>query len=224
MENSVPKLAAEKSEIRIAHWLALGAVAGQVLFTLAWLFLGLVSPGFAMFGIVIEPYSSISTPISGLGLGLTGPYMNAAFVLSALLTFVGVLGIFHSIPELSPTARWSCIALFALSPIGMAMDGIFTLETFMPHMIGFLLGTGSLVAACLVAGFLLRRISSWSHFGKWLIFSSPLTLALLVLSLGTFDQSAVMVGSGIAGLTERILCIEIGACFAAFGWSAFRHS
>ena len=49
--------------------------------SLAWFVLGFLSPGYTIFGTVIAPYSPISQPISGLGLGTTGPFMNAAFVL-----------------------------------------------------------------------------------------------------------------------------------------------
>ena len=224
MEKYFEMLSMDKVKRPTGHWLALGAVAGQILFTLAWFILGFVSPGFTIFGTLIKPYSSISTPISGLGLGFTAPFMNAAFVLGALLTLAGVVGIFISIRELSTVARWSCIALFALSPLGMAMDGVFTLESFMPHMIGFLLGIGSLVISFLVAGLLLRRIPSWQRFSSWLLLGSPLTLALVILSLATFDQSAVAAGLGVAGLTERILCLEVGAWFVALGWLAFRRA
>ena len=50
------------------------------LFTLAWAVLGALSPGYRLFDLVIDPYSPIAQPISGLGLGVTGPYMNAAFI------------------------------------------------------------------------------------------------------------------------------------------------
>src|SRR5919108_5609226 len=76
-----------------ARWLALGAAAGQILFTLAWFVLGFVSPGFTIFGTHIAPYSAITTPLSGLGLGPTAPFMNTAFVLGGLLTLAGVFGI-----------------------------------------------------------------------------------------------------------------------------------
>ena len=46
------------------RWLALGAVAGPALFTLAWFVLGFLSPGFTLFGTRIAPYSAISQPIS----------------------------------------------------------------------------------------------------------------------------------------------------------------
>jgi hypothetical protein len=38
-----------------ARWLALGAVAGPVLFTVAWLILGVLSPGYTLFGTLIAP-------------------------------------------------------------------------------------------------------------------------------------------------------------------------
>ncbi len=208
---------------KTTRWLALCLVLGEILFTLAWLILGFISPGFTIFDNVIEPYSAISAPLSGLGLGLTGPFMNAAFVLSGLLIFVGVIGVFQSIPRMSAVGRWSCIALFSLSALGMAIDGIFTIELVMPHTAGYLLGTGIPVIGFLVAGLLFRRIPSWRRFGGWLLVASPLTLALLLLSLVTFSQVSIMAGIGVAGLTERILCLELAVCYVAMGWKAFQE-
>src|SRR5438105_328413 len=65
---------------KAARWLALGAIVGPVLFTVAWLVLGFLSPGYAAWGTWIGPYSPIHQGISGLGLGVTAPYMNTAFV------------------------------------------------------------------------------------------------------------------------------------------------
>ena len=84
--------------------LTLGAIAGPILFTAAWAILGVVSPGYTLWDIHIAPYSAVSQPISGLGLGPTGPFMNSAFVLSSLLLLGGVVGIVGSIPELGPRA------------------------------------------------------------------------------------------------------------------------
>src|SRR5579884_1610384 len=74
---------------RWARWLALGAVVGPILFTLTWVILGFLSPGYTAWGVRVAPYSPLSQPISGLGLGPTGPYMNAAFVLTGLMVMVG---------------------------------------------------------------------------------------------------------------------------------------
>ncbi|MCI0576551.1 MAG: DUF998 domain-containing protein [Chloroflexi bacterium] len=208
----------------IVRWLALGAVAGPILFTLAWFILGFLSPGFSIFGTWIAPYSPISQPISGLGLGSTAPFMNAAFVLSGLLLLAGVAGVFQSIREMGAAARWICTVLFALSALGMVVDGIFTLESFLLHMVGFLLGTGTLVLSFLVAGLFFRGIPRWRRFGNWLLLGSPLTLVLLVLSFATFDQATAAAGLGVAGLTQRVLVVEVHAWFVAMGWLAFRHS
>jgi hypothetical protein len=209
---------------KTVRWLALSMVAGQVMFTLTWFILGFVSPGFTIFGTLIAPYSPISAGISGLGLGPTAPYMNAAFVLSGLLTLAGAVGIFQGIREMSTLARWSCSVPLALSGLGMAMDGIFTLESFFPHFIGFILGAGTPVVGFLVAGLSLHRIPRWRRFGSWLLLGSPLTLALLVLYFLTFSPTAEGAKTGVAGLTERILCVELAAWFVAIGWKAFQQS
>jgi hypothetical protein len=76
------------------------------LFTAAWLVLGFISPGYTVSGTRISPYSPITQPISGLGLGKTAPYMNAAFILTGLLLLAGVIGIVRSLPPVGrPLAR-----------------------------------------------------------------------------------------------------------------------
>jgi hypothetical protein len=208
------------------RWLALGAVAGAALFTLAWFVLGFLSPGFTIFGTEISPYSPISQPISGLGLGLTAPFMNAAFVLSGILLMAGVIGVFQS-PTIRassrPAARWACAALLALSPLGFVVAGIFTLEDPLPHLIGFLLATGTPVLSFLVAELFLRGLPRWRRLGSWLLLGSPLTLVLVVLFFLTFDQAAIVAGHGVEGLTQRILAVEVLAWFVAMGWLAFRR-
>ena len=207
------------------RWLALGAVAGPVLFTLAWFVLGFLSPGYTLFGTRIAPYSPISQPISGLGLGPTGPFMNAAFVLSGLMLMAGVIGVFQTLSASGrPIAGWACAALLALSPLGLVVDGIFNLEAVFLHLIGFLLGTATPVLSFLAAGFFLRGIPRWRRFGNWLLLGSPLTLVLVVLFFLTFDPTASGAGLGVAGLTQRILAAEVHAWFVALGWLAFRRS
>ena len=206
------------------RWLALGAVAGPVLFTLAWFVLGFLSPGYPLFGTLIAPYSPISQPVSGLGLGPTAPFMNAAFVLGGLLLLVGVVGTFQGIREMSAGARRSCTVLLALTPLGMIVDGLFTLESVVLHLVGFLLAVGTPVVSFLAAGFVLRGISGWRRFGTWLLLGSPLTLVLVALFFGTFDPAASGAGLGVAGLTQRLLVVEVHAWFVALGWLACRRA
>jgi hypothetical protein len=208
----------------VTRWLTLGTVFGPILFTLAWVVLGELSPGYTAWGVWIAPYSPISQGISGLGLGITAPFMNTAFVLSGLLILAGVVGIFQGMREMGAFARWSCTVLLALSPLGMAMDGIFALESFLLHMTGFLLAAASPVLSFVVIGLLLRRVPSFRRFGSWLLLGSPITLALMVLYFLTFSPTVAGTQTGVAGLTERILVVELHAWFVAMGALAFRRA
>ncbi len=206
------------------RWLALGAVAGPLLFTLAWFCLGFLSPGYTLFGTVIAPYSPISQPVSGLGLGRTAPVMNAAFVLSGLLLLVGVVGVFRGIETMGTVQRWSCALLLALSPLGAVIDGMFTLESPILHLVGFLLATATPILSFPVAGVFLGSLPRWRRFGSWLLLGSPLTLTLLILFFLTFSPTAAGAEAGVAGLTQRMLVLEVQAWFVAMGWLAFRRS
>ncbi len=208
----------------IGRWLALGAVVGPVLFTLTWFILGFLSPGFTIWGTRIAPYSPISAPISGLGLGSTAPFMNTAFVLTGLLLLAGIVGIFQSIEEMGNFVRWSCAVLLALSPLGSIMDGIFTLESGFLHFVGSLLGIGAPVLSFLVTGLFLRRVPRWRRFGSWLLLGSLVTLMLFLLFFMTFTPTWEGASTGVAGLMERILIIDVLAWYVAMGWLAFRRS
>ena len=204
------------------RWLALGAVTGPIIFTLAWIILVPFNHGYTLNGAQIGEYLWISQPVSGLGLGATAPWMNSAFVISGLLIVVGAVGLFRMIPELSNWDRLWCTFFLALSGLGLVIDGIFTLESFLMHFFGFLLGIGTLLVGFVVVGRTLRRIPRWRTIGQWLIWASPLTLALALLHFATFDYHNV--ATGIAGLTERLLLIEVFMWFAILGWKAFHGS
>ena len=201
----------------------LAAVAGPVLLTLAWFELGFMNAGYSLWGTRIAPYSAISLPLSGLGLGPTGPFMNTAFILSGLLMMAGTIGVFRAIPELGARTRWICTALLALPGLGAVIDGVFTLEHFFLHFVGFGLAL-STVAGFPVIGVLLRRVPGWRGFGSWLIVAGPVTLALTVLYFATFTPTIEGVQHGVAGLTERILALELQAWYVALGWLAFSRS
>jgi hypothetical protein len=156
-------------------------------------------------------------------LGPTGPFMNATFIVSGLLLVAGAVGIFRSIPELGPAARWVGTAVLALPGLGAVTDGIFTLEHFFLHFIGFGLALTAVIGFPLT-GFLLRRVPTWRGFGSWLIVAGPVTLALTVLYFATFTPTIEGIQHGIAGLTERILVLELQAWYVAIGWLAFNQS
>jgi hypothetical protein len=175
-----------------------------------------------MWGTRIAPYSVISQPLSGLGLGPTGPFMNAVFIVSGLLIVVGAVAVFTAIPELGPAARWIGTVVLALPGLGSVLDGIFTLEHFFLHFVGFGLALTAVVGFPIV-GYLLRRVPGWQGFGSWLIVAGPLTLALTVLYFATFTPTIEGIQHGVAGLTERILVLELQAWYVVIGWVAFRR-
>ena len=212
-----------KSARTAAGAVALGAVAGPVLFTLGWFVLGFISPGYTMWGTRIAPYSALSQPLSGLGLGPTGPLMNTTFVLAGLLMVAGAIAIFRSIPELGPSARWIGTVLLALPGLGAIIDGVFTLEHFLLHFVGFGLALTTVIGFPVI-GFLIRRVPRWRRFGAWLIVAGPVTLALTVLYFATFTPTIEGVQHGVAGLTERLLVLELQGWFVALGCLAFIKS
>ena len=210
------------SSSEAARRLALGALAGPVVFTATWLVLGFVSRGYTAWGVYV-PYSAVHQTVSGLGLGATAPFMNAAFVANGLLTMVGVVAICTGIGGLGRTARSVCIALLSLPAAGSVIDGMFTLESFLPHTGGFALALMA-IPGFAVTGFNLRRVPGWERFGAWLIAASPLTLVLAVLFFATFSPTLAGTQSGIAGITERLLVLEIQAWYVALAWMFTRRS
>ena len=198
-------------------WLPLAAVAGPVLFTLTWFVLGFVSPGYQMWDIHVEEYSAISQPISGLGLGSTAPIMNSVFLISGILVIIGAIGIFRSIPELSDRKRRVLTCLLALHGVGAVIDGLFTLESIMVHLLGFTLALSPIVTFLVLQPVLLR-IPRYERFARWLRVASIATLLLAVLHFATFNPEAAGEGTGVAGLTQRILIVQLQAWIVAFAW------
>lgn len=206
---------------KTTRWLALGAVVGPILFTLAWLILGFISPGYQLWDMWIAPYSAVSQPISGLGLGVTAPFMNVAFILTGVLTIAGAIGIFRSIPEIEIAKSWRYTLLLALPGLGTIIDGVFNLESFMLHNLGFLLVL-SVIVGFPIVGLQLRKIPDWQRLGRWLMLGGPLTLVLAALFFATFNPEASGAGLGIAGLTQRLLIVQIHTWYVTLGWRASR--
>jgi Protein of unknown function (DUF998) len=167
----------------------------------------------------VARYSALSQPISGLGLGPTAPYMNTAFVLSGVLILVGVYGIFERLPEMR--GRYVVASLLALPGLGSILDGLFTFQTFFLHFLGFALALTT-VATLPLAGFFLRRLPGWKALGTGLLVAGPVTAMLVVVYFATFTPTVEGIQTGIAGLTERLLIIEIQAWYVLLGLVAFR--
>lgn len=208
---------------RTAPWLALGCVIGPALFTVAWFVLGFVSPGYEVGGDWISPFSAITQPISGLGMGETAPYMNTAFILGGLITIIGVAGTIATIAPQGRAAATRSGALLALSPLGLVVAGIFTLDAPAPHFAGFFLVAATPAISFPVAGVYFRTIPRWRRFGTWLLAAGPVTLLFLAAYLISFDQATTAANEGIAGLTSRLLGLAVHAWYVAMGWRAFRR-
>ena len=197
------------------HYCSLGAVAGPIVGTLAWFFLGLLRP----------EYSSVSQPISALGVGPNGWLMDFAFVVSGLLIGIGVLAAFaESRRDMGVIGRYTCMALLMISPLGLVWIGIFTMDKLVLHAIGAQLALGAPIITFLVCGLILRRAPRWRRFGNLLLWGSPFTLILLVGFIQSVPPSQFAVGGGNFGLWQRSLATEVLGWYAALGWIAFRRA
>jgi hypothetical protein len=175
------------------------APLGAVIFTLAWIVLGAISPGYRLFDLVIDPYSPIAQPISGLGLGVTGPWMNTAFIVSGALVATGAI-----LAARTATTRLLRVAtiLLSLTGVGMILDGIFTLESVMLHLVGFLLAVPLPAVGLIIAGIGMRKERPASIIA---IAGGILTLVLFAAFMATFDPYSAGDNSGISGLLQRTL-------------------
>lgn len=195
-----------ESKSATASRLALLVPAGAIVFTLAWLFLGAVSPGYELFGNVIAPYSWISQPVSGLGLGITGPWMNGAFIVGGLLVLTGIL---------STAAAWrrrgglgiTAVVLMALTGVGMVLCGSFTLESMMLHLLGFLFAAPLPAIGFLFAAAALRRTDA--ALAKIALAGGVLTLVLFAVFMAIFDATGAGGNEGVAGLVQRSLIVVV---------------
>jgi hypothetical protein len=199
-------------------WTGLLAVLGAVVFTLTWVVLGFVSDGYQMWDIVVGSYSSIAQPISGLGLGGTAPAMNTAFVLCGALITIGTWTAMRRWPGADGRAlRWAR-PMIAASGVGMAVCGLFDLESIMLHTLGFVLGVALPGVGFVVAGRALRG-TAHHRLALGLLVAGPLTLAGVVGYLVTFDAEAAGRNEGIAGLVERVLLVVLMLALGAIGAS-----
>jgi len=213
------------SSLRLSRIASLGTIAGPVLFCTAWIVLGLLQPMTRTdYGLMGGIAGAVTNPISALGVGPHAGLFNCAFVFCGLLTLAGVLGALRTIRIAGQPGMpfWST-ALLALSPIGLGLAGIFTLATsILMHNVAALLLFVVPLAGFPVSAVYFRRIPGWRRFGSMLLLAGPLTLVFLVSFVATFHLSAVVAGTGVAGLTERLLVLEIHAWYAALGWRGFR--
>ncbi|MFB9273517.1 DUF998 domain-containing protein [Cohnella cellulosilytica] len=198
--------------------LAMLAPIGAVLFTIAWLVLGFISPGYKLFDLEISPYSAVSQPISGLGLGMTGPYMNAAFVLGGVLLMLGAAGIANCWPSVTYRGLWrTSVILLPLTGLGMVICGLFTLESVLMHLAGFLLALVIPVVSFILFGILLWKEYGARFLALLLFLAGALTLAFFIIFQIIFDPYSSGENTGMAGLVQRALAVVVLAMFTILG-------
>jgi hypothetical membrane protein len=197
---------------------------GSVAFTVAWVSLGFISDGYSFFDIVIEDYSPISQPISGLGLGNTGLAMNSAFVLYGLIAVAGAIGISRGLGRVDSRAGRTALVTFGLHGLGAALVGIFTLEQMEMHSFGFLLVLAPIIGFTMIG----RRLTphpEWRTLGQLLTrIATPVGLLLVVVFFATFDPEAAGAGEGFAGLSQRALVIHLQAWIVTIAWTTMRRT
>jgi hypothetical membrane protein len=213
------------SPLQFGRIASLGAIAGPTLFLAAWILLGLLQPITRTdYGLMGGIAGAVTNPISALGVGPNAGLFNCAFVVCGLLMLAGVLGALRTtrIAGQAVVRIWSTV-LLALSPIGLGLAGIFTLATsLVMHNVAALLLFVMPLVAFPVSAVYFRRVPGWQRFGSMLLLAGPLTLVFLISFVATFHLSAVVAGTGVAGLTERLLVSQIHAWYAALGWCGFR--
>jgi hypothetical membrane protein len=188
----------------MSHRLAVLAPIGGLMFTLAWLVLGVVSPGYELFGTRIEPYSWVSQPVSGLGLGVTAAWMNTAFVFGGILIAVGLLSTADFWWRRGRIGRAGFILMSPMG-LGMIMCGLFTLESMMLHLTGFLLAIPLPSIGLILASVAIRRDSPQP--AAWAAIGGATALTLFIVFMATFDPESAGGNYGIAGLFQRVLIV-----------------
>jgi hypothetical protein len=197
-------------------------LVAMVLFTVAWMVLGLVNDGYTLFGTVVEDYSPIRQPISGLGLGATATAMNAAFVGYGLTAIAGAVGASRLIGEIDPGSRLPTLITLGLHGLGSITVGVFTLESMDLHSVGFLLILAP-IAGFVLVGRRLSRIEEVRTAGRALLWiAAPLSAVLVLVFFIAFDPVAAGEGRGLAGLAQRALVLHLQVWIAVLVTLAWR--
>jgi hypothetical membrane protein len=203
----------------LERWLALGGVAGPLLFVLAFTVAGLLRPG----------YSPVDQAISDLGIHEGAWIVNGSLVILGLSLVGFVISFARSIRPRSPMAlRVAGAALLAAVGLGYGVAGIVPETNPLHWQLGAPLVYGGAILGFLLAGLLLRRSPAWRGWAAVTLLASLATLVLVGLTFYTFSFYEFTGGPApvgqYGGLMERVLFIEILAWYAAVGWRLFRAS
>jgi hypothetical membrane protein len=203
----------------LQRWLALGGMAGPLLFVLTFTVAGLLRPG----------YSPVDQAISDLGIDEGAWIVNGSLVILGLSLIGFSVSFYRSIRSRSSMAlRVASAALLAAVGVGYAVAGVFPETNPLHWQLGAPLVYGGATLGFLLAGLLLRRSPAWRRWGTVTLLASLATLVLVALTFYTFSFYEFTSGPSpvgqYGGLMERVLFIEILAWYAAVGWRLFQAS
>jgi hypothetical protein len=146
--------------------------------------------------------------------------MNTAFIVCGLLVIAGAIGVRRSLP---PTRLTNAgVVLSAGMGLGMVIDGIFTLESVMLHLIGFLIAVPGTAIGFLLTGLAVRRTAP--RVAAMLFVSGPLTLALFAWFMVIFDPYSAGGNVGYAGVVQRAAITVVAAAWSVLGLSVWHSS
>ncbi len=192
-----------------------GWLLAMALFTAAWVVLGFLNDGYVLFDRVIEDYSAIHQPISGLGLGSTATEMNAAFIVYGACAVIGAVGTSRLLGRIEPATQRPAMVSLGLHGVGSVLVGVFTLESMALHSLGFLFVLTPISGFWIIGRRLSRHpeLRTVSRAMSWV--AAPMSIALVAVFFVSFDPGVAGEGGGIGGLTQRALILHLEGWLAA---------
>jgi heme/copper-type cytochrome/quinol oxidase subunit 4 len=115
----------------------------------------------------------------------------------------------------------TAFVLMTLTGVGMIVCGVFTLESMMLHLLGFLLAVPLPAVGFILAGAALRRTDR--RLAVVGIAGGAVTLGLFAVFMAIFDASGAGGNEGVAGLVQRLLILVALATQSALVVGISRH-
>jgi hypothetical membrane protein len=198
--------------------LALGGIAGPVLFSVVVLVFGALRPG----------YSHLQHFISELGVPGTAyaALVNyAGFVPAGLVLAVFGVALVSALPG-NRLIRLAAVLVTAFG-LGIAASGVISCDLGCPQGEGSLenvvhntiapVSFTCLIAAMAILGVRFRRFHEWRHLSLFSLLASVTALCLLVVLASSLDSRV------LTGLWQRLLLAVLFMWCAVVGLEAFRH-
>lgn len=198
--------------------LALGGIAGPVLFTVVVLVSGALRPGYSHLQHFISELGVAGTPYAAL--------MNyAGFVPAGLMLAVFGVALAFALPS-GRLIRLAAVLVTTFG-LGIAASGIMSCDLGCPQGEGSLenvvhntiapVSFVCLIAAMAMLGVRFRSLPAWRHLWLFSLLASAAALCLLVVLAGSLDSRV------LTGLWQRLLLAVLFIWCAIVSIEAFRH-